>query len=103
MVRLKVPSCYRSGGYLRPCTLGVDLPAWFVANVQSVDPDLYPIFHPYQVLWDDVINNHTGALDDPRFTIGTPSGFGHELWGYPTKQARSDEPVLDGTWHLWRA
>ncbi len=103
MVRLKVPSCYRSGGYLKPCELGVDLPAWFVDGVQAIDKDLYPIFHPFQVIWDDLINNHSGSLDDPRFTIGTPPGFSYELWGYPMKQRRSDAPILDGTWHLWRA
>ena len=101
-MQLKIPTEARLGAYLKPCELGLDLPAWFVADLQSIDPDLYPIFHKYSVMWDDFMSNHYGSLDDPRHVIGVPSGFTEEVWGYPKKQDKSNAPVLDGTFHIWR-
>lgn len=102
-MQVKVPKDYRSGGYLTPCIKGISLPCWFLDDLQSIDKDIYPIWHPVEILYDDFMNKYEGNPDDPRFVIGVPSGFSEEIWGYPTKQAKSDSPVLDGSWHLWRA
>jgi len=99
---LVIPQESRQSGPMYNCTPGLDLPASFLDNLRAIDPDIYPIFHKWEVLWDDLMNGYFGEIDDPRFTISMPSGFSELLWGYPTKQAEKDAPVEDGHWHLWR-
>ena len=80
-------------------TPGVDLPAWFYYNLKSIDENFCFIYHPYDVLWDDIINEYSGSLEDPRFSIHKEAGevvFGFIL----TNNVGNPKP--DGKWHLWR-
>lgn len=98
---IKIPNEFRQGGRLRLCDSGLDLPASFLDNVRAIDKHIYPVFHPIRVIWDNLINQYTGYLDDPRFTIGSPPGFSEEIWGFPLTNSKK-EPITEGKWHLWR-
>lgn len=78
---------------------GVDLPSWFFDGLQSIDSKLFLVWHPYKILWDDVMNVYTGALDDPRFNIHQE--YGEEIWGWVLK-ANDGAPLREGKWHVWR-
>lgn len=102
MTTIKIPKNFRPGGYLKPCTLGVDLPAWFIDGIQSLDNKIYPIYQPYEVLYEDIMTNYEGDPDDPRYTIHTTTEHGQtEIWGYPLK-LRKNELKPNNNWHLWR-
>lgn len=95
-----LPDRFRPTGlHYRKLNPGVDLPAWFVDEIKSVDPHLYFVYHPYRVMYDDIMNQYTGPLDDPRFTIGSHGG--EEIWGYILTDGNK-EPVPEHTWHCWR-
>jgi hypothetical protein len=97
---MKLPEELRPRGEdYKVFTPGIDLPSWFQDDLKSIDDKLFLVYHPYKVLWDDIINQYEGNLDDPRFTIHKEHGtlnFGFVLTdgqGYPTP---------DNTWHVWR-
>lgn len=99
---INIPKEGRSGSPLRPCFRGLSLPSTFLDQIKSIDKDIYPIWHPFRVIWDDFMNSYYGSPDDPRFTIGEFSGFeGQEIWGFPLKGIK-DTPIDAGAWHLWR-
>lgn len=101
-MKIRIPKEFRQGGRLaRNCIPGLDLPAYFLDNIQSIDPNIYPVFHQYRIIWDDIQNSHTGEIEDPRFHIGYYPGFSIELWGYPLKDLK-DNPIEEPAWHLWR-
>jgi hypothetical protein len=100
MSKLLLPEELRPKGVrYRQCEIGVDLPGDFLTSLRGIDEHLYPVFHPYRILWDSIINGDAGELEDPRFQIHVKYGelnFGHVLTdgdGCPTP---------DGTWHIWR-
>lgn len=78
---------------------GIDLPSWFADGLQAIDKDLFLVWHPYRVLYDDVMNIYTGELENPRFSIHQE--YGQEVWGWVLKDTE-DAPILEGKWHLWR-
>ena len=92
----------RSGLRLRPLRPGLDLPCWFVDGIKGIDDNLHFVWHPFKVLYDDIINADTGSMEDPRFHIGRYPGTGEqEIWGHPLKN-RDGSPAPDNAWHIWR-
>jgi hypothetical protein len=77
----------------------VDLPAEFIHELQGIDEHFYPVWHPHQMLWDSIINEYSGNLEDPRFEIHykhSELNFGFVLTD------GSGAPLPDGEWHIWR-
>lgn len=95
-----LPQAYRPIGLphkeFRP---GDDLPAEFHYHLKALDHDLYCVWHPYKCLFDDVINNYYGSLEDPRYQI--QESFGQECWGWVMTD-NVGAPLYDETWHVWR-
>lgn len=79
---------------------GEDIPRWFYDAVKAIDTKLYFVWHPYKIIYDNVMNQYEGAEDDARFRI--QEWYGEECWGYPLKKQNSNEPVREEKWHLWR-
>ncbi len=102
-MKLRLPERGRPQGVrYRACELGVDLSSQFVNDLKSLDRNLYPIFHPYQLLWDDIVNEYAGALVDPRYPVAENSfRCGELVLGHVLSNGRG-EPTLDGHWHIWR-
>jgi len=51
------------------------------------------------MLWDSIINDYAGSLEDPRYEIHykhSELNFGYVLTN------GSGEPTPDGAWHIWR-
>ena len=97
---MKLPSTLRpSNSDARECIAGKDLPSWFMDDLKSIDEKLYLVYHPFALIWDDVINQYTGSLEDPRFCIHREHG--EEVWGFVTTNG-SGEPIPEGAWHVWR-
>ena len=78
---------------------GLDFPCSFLDDLKAIDTNFYLVFHRAKILWDDVINEDAGPLDDPRYQIHVDHG--HLNFGFVLKNHK-DELVEDGTWHLWR-
>ena len=86
----------------RECELGLDLPAEFIANLRGLDSQLYPVFHPYRILWDDMVNTYLGPIDDPRYPMVENSHrMGQLVMGHVLSDGAGN-PTPDGTWHIWR-
>jgi hypothetical protein len=83
----------------KKCELGVDLPATFIRRLRSIDQNFYPVFHPYRVLWDSVINEYSGPLDDPRYQIKYE--YSELNFGFVLTNGQG-QPSPDGSWHIWR-
>ena len=96
---LHLPKQFRPDRPYRRCALGIDLPREFIEDLQSIDPDLYPVWHPYRVLWDNVINEDSGELEDPRYTVH--SMYGEMNFGFVLTDGEG-KPIEDGSWHIWR-
>lgn len=90
------------GIYYRVCDLGLDLPAQFIYDLRGIDENLYPIFHPYNLLWDNLVNEYVGSLDDPRFSIVENSFKVGQLVMGQILTDGSGIPLPDGHWHIWR-
>lgn len=102
MGRLKLPKRHRPGLRIREVEPGVDLPCWFLDGMKALDTNLHFVWHPWRFLYDDVMNEHTGPADDPRFCIGRQPGFGdEECWGFILKGS-GDDPLPENKWHVWR-
>ena len=98
---VKLPAVSRPRNvYYKPCALGVDLPAWFVIELQGIDSKLYPIYHKFNTLYEHTVaNDYEGELADPRYAIN--SKYGQLNMGFlPTDG--SGAPQLEGRWHVWR-
>jgi hypothetical protein len=50
-------------------------------------------------MWDSIINEYEGPLEDTRFTIHQE--YGVENWGWVLTD-RDGNPTPDNRWHLWR-
>ena len=86
----------------RECDLGLDLPAEFIGDLRSLDNQLYPIFHPYRILWDDMVNCYTGALEDPRYPMQENCfRYNQLVMGHVLTNGKG-VPTPDETWHIWR-
>lgn len=93
---------YLKNGFIKPSPT-TDLPVFFLDGLRSIDKDLCVFFHPFDVIYDDVMNYYTGSLEDPRFNIhragshlGDINIFG---WILETKKGI---PKSDNTYHIWR-
>ncbi len=87
------------GTHRREFRPGKDLPSWFHKDIKALDKYLYFVWHPYKVLYDDVMTPYSGSLDDPRFSIHQEHGV--EVWGYPMTHG-DNSPIREEKWHLWR-
>jgi hypothetical protein len=100
---IKLPQRGRPEGVrYRKCDMGTNLSAQFVCDIRGLDEHIYPIFHPYQILWDDMVNTYTGYNADPRYSICENSYKAGELVMGHILTDGKDVPVPDGHWHLWR-
>jgi hypothetical protein len=71
-------------------------------DLWSIDSHLYPIFHPYRILWDDLVNSYTGATQDERYPITENSHrVGELVMGHVLSNGQG-VPTPDGSWHIWR-
>lgn len=100
MTKIALPTTLRGDRKHKQLELGLDLPAWFYEDIKSIDPHLHFVYHPWKIIYDNVINQYYGQLDDARLTIHEEDG--HEIWGWPLKNAKADEPIREDLWHLWR-
>ena len=50
-------------------------------------------------MWDDIINEYVGSMEDPRFTIHYEHGC--ENWGFVLTDG-DGAPIPEGSWHIWR-
>ncbi len=99
-MNLNLPERGRPRGVrYRKCDLGVDLPSDFVHELKSLDSNLYPVFHPYRMLWDSIVNDYSGPLDDPRYQIEYK--YGELNFGFVLTNGQG-RPSPDGSWHIWR-
>ncbi len=80
-------------------TPGLDLPSFFCDELKAIDPKLFIVYHPYRVMWEGVINEYVGELEDPRFTIHRE--FGQENWGFVLTDG-DGFPIEEAAWHIWR-
>lgn len=97
---LSLPMTKRPDAPYRKCALGVDLPSWFIHEVQGIESNLYPVWHEHRVLWEATITNRDrGALDDPRHVIN--SDYGCLNFGFVFTNGKG-EPSKEHRWHLWR-
>ena len=99
---MELPLLHRGEGYYKKLQPGLNLPCWFIDGCRSLDSRLFFIFHPYKVLYDDIINQYTGSIENPRFVIGRQDSYGDQLlfgWVLTDGQGR---PKQDNTWHMWR-
>lgn len=95
-----LPNDYRPNGVrFRDFIPGHDLPYQFYLDIQAIDYKLYFVWHPYNVMYDMIMNQDLGPVDDPRFVI--EEQHGEEVWGWITTDGRGS-PIKDETWHIWR-
>lgn len=100
MAKLKLPEVLRPRNVrYRQCDIGVDLPGDFLTNLRAIDENLYPVWHPYKVLWDTIINDYSGELEDPRYEI--KAEYGELNFGFVLTNGEGI-PTPDGQWHVWR-
>ena len=77
---------------------GLHLPAEFIQDIRGIDDTLYFVWHPFEVLYEDIMTHCTGKADDPRWCIN--ESFGQEIWGYPLTLP-DGSPKPDETYHIW--
>lgn len=68
-------------------------------DLKSIDDKLYIVYHPFAMIWDDIMNQYSGELEDPRFTIHREHG--EEVWGFVTTNG-DGSPIPECAWHVWR-
>lgn len=78
---------------------GYHLAASFYRDIKSLDSKLHFVWHPWKIMYDNITNQYTGGLEDPRFSIHEFAG--EEVWGWPLKDHQG-APVQEAKWHLWR-
>jgi hypothetical protein len=50
-------------------------------------------------MWDNIMNQYEGELEDPRFTIHRE--YGEENWGFVLTDG-DKAPIPEHAWHVWR-
>ena len=78
---------------------GIRVPAWFRNEIKGIDRELHLVYHPFRVLYDDVINGYNGSSEDPRFNIHMEHG--HEVWGFVLTTS-AGAPIPEHKYHIWR-
>ena len=78
---------------------GYHLPSWFHDDIKALDQHLYFVWHPWRLIYDDVMNQYTGEAHDPRFCIH--EYHGEEIWGFPLTDG-DNKPIPENKWHIWR-
>jgi hypothetical protein len=68
-------------------------------DLKAIDEKLYIVYHPFALIWDDLMNQYEGELDDPRFSIHREHG--EEVWGFVTTKG-DGSPIPECAWHVWR-
>lgn len=97
---MKLPEKMRPRGVrYREFTPGLDLPSWFYYGLKGIDQDFHLVYHPYQVIWENIINEYLGKIEDRRLTIHRE--FGELVFGLVLKQD-DGTPTPDNSWHIWR-
>jgi hypothetical protein len=97
----RLPDVWRPRGLkYKKLNPGVDLPAWFVEGIKAVDSKLYFVYHPFRVQYDDIMNQYSGSLEDPRWAICAQGA--DEIWGMPLMMPDEDRPIPEHRWHCWR-
>jgi len=97
---MRLPEALRpSNSSYKEFTAGIDLPSWFQDDLKSIDSKLYIIWHPFRVMWDDIMNQYEGLLEDPRFFIHREHG--EENWGFVLTDGKGT-PLPEYAWHVWR-
>lgn len=97
---IKLPKKMRPVGGYRKFIPGLDLPSWFWYGLKGIDEKFFLVYHKYNVMWDNIINDYMGPLDDPRFIIHNK--YGEMNFGLVTSSSGDRSPDLDNHWHLWR-
>ncbi len=96
----KLPNRWRPHGLrykkLQP---GLDLPSWFIDGIKAVDPKLYFVWHPYRVLYENIMNQYSGGIEESRYTIGSHGG--EEVWGFVLTD-KDKLAIREDRWHCWR-
>jgi len=88
--------------FYRKCALGVDLPAQLFYDLRGLDGNFYFIYHPYRILWDNIVNEYTGKLDEERYPVVENSfKYGQLVMGHVLSNGQGI-PAPEGNWHLWR-
>jgi hypothetical protein len=112
-MRTQLPKLYRPQcSFYRRCVPGLDIPSIFFDNLQGIDENLYLVWHQYKLLWDNIINDVPGRIEDSRYTINVD--YGHLNFGFVLID-RLGKPLLEqtefdqdhnphnfGAWHIWR-
>jgi len=95
-----LPNTLRPRGYRqRELKPGLHVPTGFIGDLKAIDEHLWLVWHPYRVMYDDVMNEYAGLLEDPRHQIhGTDNGL--EVWGWVLKH--QGYPIPEEKWHIWR-
>jgi len=80
---------------------GIDFPAAFLDELKSIGSNLYLIFHPFKVEYDNVMNTYTGKIDDPRFNIHVDEGTNELVMGWVLRNP-DNSPLKENLWHIWQ-
>ena len=97
---MKLPEVLRPrGSRYRHVQPGVDLSSDFIHNLRAIDEKFYLVWHPYRVLWDNIINDYEGEIENPRYTIHEK--YGKIVFGFVLTDGQG-APLPDNTWHVWR-
>lgn len=97
---MRLPEALRpSNSSYREFIPGIDLPSWFQDELKAIDSKLYIVWHPFRVMWDDLMNQYEGLLEDPRFCIHQEHG--EENWGFVLTDGKG-VPLPEFSWHVWR-
>lgn len=95
-----LPNRWRPSGLrYRKLHPGLDLPRWFIDGIRAVDSNLYFIWHPYRVLYEGMMNQYSGGIEESRYTINAHGG--EEIWGYILTD-NNNRPLPEEKWHCWR-
>lgn len=97
---MRLPNSLRPEGRYRRVAPGTDVPRQFLDELQTIDENLYLVWHPFQVLWDNIMNQYRGELEDPRNTINRDHQ-GELIFGFVLTDG-AEQPLPDNTWHVWR-
>jgi hypothetical protein len=100
IMKVKLPDIHRPRNvWYKRCALGIDLSASFVHNLWSLDENLFPVWHQYEILWDEITNQYSeGRIIEYR--------YGHLNFGFVPKNKdgspKEDPNSPTGTgWHIW--
>lgn len=83
----------------RKLETGLDFPAFFIDGLKSIDPTFHLVWHPYRVIWDNIINEYSGGLEEPRYTIN--EDYNELTFGFVLTDGKSN-PIPENKWHVWK-